>query len=152
MGINKEKVIQMLSYKCPKQGRDKDYYRYNILTAIMWTGTFDHLQRLIAVIGKQAFIDNVFNLDTYNEDLMNWAMYRKNMKVIEYILSFDQIKTKYTSDNNELHHLCRTLNEYIEYKEAVKYIVDTLELTEAKLTELNEFRAIDIEKIIPFTK
>ena len=50
------------------------------------------------------------------------------------------------------HYLCQTLNKFITKKEAVKYIVDSLALTEAKLSELNEFRAIDIEKILPFTK
>merc|ERR1712228_780092 len=150
--ISKEKVIKMLSYKCPKIGRDKSYHTKNILTAIGWTGTCEHLRRLVDFIGEQAFIDNIFNQDKFDCDLINWAVDKKNMKIIEYILSFDQIKAKYLSDNNELYVLCKTFNEFIANKEYVKYIVDTLGLTEAKLTELNEFRAIDIEKIIPFTE
>merc|ERR1712228_771745 len=123
-----------------------------VLTSIFWLGTFDRLQRFINFIGEQVFVDHMFNVDKLNRDAMVWAVRKNRVNFIEYMLSIDGIKEKYASDNNELHHLCRTLNEYIEYKEAVKYIVDTLELTEAKLTELNEFRAIDIEKIIPFTK
>merc|ERR1712228_53875 len=150
--ISKEKVIEMLSYICPQQGRDKQYHKNNILTAIGWTGTCEHLRRLVDFIGEQAFIDNILNQDKYECDLMNWAVDRKKMKIIEYILSFDAIKAKYLSDNNELHVLCKTFNEFIANKECVKYIVDTLGVTEAKLSELNAFRAINIEQIIPFTK
>merc|ERR1712228_8791 len=152
LNITKEKVIKMLSYKCSKLGRDTQYYMMNILTAVAWTATFDHLQRLVAVIGEQAFIDNVFNRDKHGYDVMKWAMDKEKMKIIEFILSIDQIKEKYLSDNNALHFLCGSLNECIANKECVKYAVDTLGLTEAKLIELNEFRGIDIEKILPFTK
>merc|ERR1712228_793899 len=52
--ITKEKVIKMLSYKCPKQGNDNSYHNKNILTAIVWTGSFDHLKRFVDVIGEQS--------------------------------------------------------------------------------------------------
>merc|ERR1712228_326911 len=148
----KEKVIKMLSYQCPQSGGDKKYHKLNILTGIFIFGTVDHLQRLINLIGEQAFIDNAFNVDKQGGDMMSYAVFRKNMRAIKFILSFDKIKKKYMSDNDSLHFLCKTLNEFIANKEAVKYIVDTLDLTEAKLSELNAFRAIEIEKIIPFTK
>merc|ERR1712228_785507 len=150
--INKEKVIEMISYKCPKLGGDKMYHPVNVLTAIIWIATSDHLQRLIDVVGEQAFIDNVFNRDKNDADVMKWAFFKNKLNVIEYVLSIDQIRKKYLSDNDQLHYLCRSMNKYIAKKECVKYVVDTLGLTEAKLSELNEFRAIDIQKIVPFTK
>merc|ERR1712228_141466 len=150
--IDKEKVIKMLSYKCPQQGGDLIYHKKNIFTAIIVNGTLDHLRRIVDFIGEQALIDNVFNVDKNNADVMKWALFKKNLNVIEYVLSFDQIKEKYMTDNDSLHYLCGSLNQTIKFKEGVKYVVDTLGLTEAKLSELNEFRAIEIEKILPFTK
>merc|ERR1712228_1021076 len=152
--ITKEKVINMLSYECPRprQGNDTSYYKKNILTGIAWMGTLDHLKRLVALIGEQSFIDNVFNRDKFGCDMMHWSFFKNNMNVIEYLLSFNQIKQKYLSDNRSLFYLCKTINSYIAKKEAVKHVVDTLELTEAKLTELKAFQDIDIEKILPFTK
>merc|ERR1712228_881732 len=152
--ITKEKVIAMLSYECPRprQGNDTTYQKMKLLTGVAWMGTLDHLKRLVALIGEQAFIDNVFKKDKYNCDIMNWAVDKKKMKIIQYILSIEQIKEKYMSNNSLLYVLCETLNEFIVNKEAVKYVVDTLGLTEAKLTELKAFRNIDIEKILPFTK
>merc|ERR1712228_1149983 len=93
--ISKEKVIKMLSYKCPQLGGDTSYHEFNIFTAIVWQGTFDHLQRLDDFIGEQAFIDNVFNRDKYDADVMSWAVDDKRIKIIEYVLSIDKIKEKY---------------------------------------------------------
>merc|ERR1712228_577832 len=149
---NKEKVIKMLSYKCPQQGRDTSYYKKTLLTAMIWDGSFENIRRFIDFIGEQAFIDNVFNQDKFGYDVMKWAFFKNKLNVIEYALSIDQIREKYLSDNDLLHYLCSSMNMYIKYKECVKYVVDTLGLTEAKLSELNAFRSIDVKKIIPFTK
>merc|ERR1712228_780943 len=152
LDISKEKVIEMLSYTCPQTDSVGVYHYYKIISCVVFQATFDHLQRFIDFVGEQAFIDNVFHVDKYGYDAMRFAMWHKKLRIIKYVLSFDQIKEKYLTDNNLLHYLCGTLNKFIENKEAVQYIVDALELTEAKLSELNEFRAIDIEKILPFTK
>merc|ERR1712228_846155 len=152
LDISKEKVIKMISYKCPQLGRDTIYHLMNVLTSVFGFGTFDRLQRFINFIGEQVFIDHMFNVDKLNRDAMVWAVRKNRVNFIEYMLSIDGIKEKYASDNNLLHFLCNGLNDWIVNKESVKCVVNTLELTEAKLNELNEFRAIDIEKIIPFTK
>merc|ERR1712228_344236 len=96
--------------------------------------------------------DLVFNRDKYGFDVMKWAFYKNKLNTIEYILLIGQIKQKYLSETQVLYYLCETMNQYIKHKECVKYVVDTLGLTEAKLSELNAYQAIDIEKILPFTK
>merc|ERR1712228_1147348 len=117
----------MLSYRCPEQpgykkgGRPYDYF--SIMGRVIFWGSFNHLQRLVAVIGKQAFI--------------------------EYILSMDEIKAKYMSDNNLLFRLVTQLNENIQNKQCIQYIVDALGLTEAKLEEVKAFRYINISQILP---
>merc|ERR1712228_286007 len=154
--ISKEKVVQMLSYKCPKQPGYRrgaeEYHKYDIIGRTIFWGSFNHLQRLIAVIGKQAFIENALNVDGWNNDALNRAVLKKNMKIVEYILSMNEIKEKYMSNNNFLFRLVGDLNKYIANKEAVQFVVDSLGLTEAKLSELKSFRNIDIEKIIPLIK
>merc|ERR1712228_44190 len=151
LNISKKKVIEMLIYQCP-QSESADFWDISILTAILWTGTFEHLQRFIDYVGEQVFIDHAFNVDGMGRDVMRWAIRKKKLNVVEYLLTIDQIKQKYLKDINALHYLCESFNQWIEHKECIKYAVDSLSLTEAKLTELNAFRAIDIVKIIPFTK
>merc|ERR1712228_490360 len=151
--ISKEKIVQMLSYKCPQQPGYKKggikYHQFTIIGRIISWGSFEHLQHLIEVIGEEAFADNAFHL---NADAMSFAVSIRSTKTIECILSIDQIKEKYLSDNDVLFRLISTLNSHIKRKEIVQYIVDALGLTEAKLSELNEFRNIDVSKIIPFIK
>merc|ERR1712228_1169835 len=117
-----------------------------IIDRSMFWGSLAHLQRLIA------FVDNVFNLDGWNQDAIYYAVLKKSKEIVEYVLSMDEIKKKYDSDNDALFRLVSVVNTRINEKEIVKCVVDTLGLTEAKLEELNEYRAIDISKIIPFTK
>merc|ERR1711933_367898 len=142
--ITKQKVIEMMGYKCPKpQNFDdeaKPYHIFTIIGRVVWLATLDHLKHLVAFIGQQALIDNVFNLNGWNQDAMNVAMLKKDIKTIEYLLSFEEIKKQYMSDNDLLFRLVSTLNEFIEShteaKVAAKYIFGTLGLTESKLKEL----------------
>jgi len=150
--ISKDKIISMLSYECPKQSENSTYHKFNILTGILGLGTLDHLKRLIDMIGEQAFIDNLFCRNKYQADVMYWAIRLQKINVIEYILTFEEVKKKYMSDIRLLHYLCTALNEFIENIESVKCVVDGLGITEAKLEEVKEFQEIDISKILPLTK
>merc|ERR1711920_136023 len=80
--ITKEKVQQMLSYKCPKQDGYKEgsdaYHRYTIIGQAVYRCTLSHLKR------KVAFVANVFNLDARNWDAMASALKNKKKEIIEY--------------------------------------------------------------------
>merc|ERR1712228_427967 len=116
-------------------------------------GTLKHLQQLIDYIGNKAFVDTMLNIDTLQGwDVMTWALMKKNQSVIEYILKIDGVKEKYMSDNNLLYTLVRRINRFIDNEKTLECIVDALGLTEAKLNELRAFRAISIDKFLPFIK
>merc|ERR1712228_13594 len=146
--ISKEKIIKMLSYQCPKQPGYKQganaYHLHTIIDCVILYGSFDHLQRLIGAIGELAFIVNVFHLDGWRGDAMYSAVRIKNIKIIEYILSIDEIKKKYMSDNNFLYRLVKILNQFIANKKAVQCVVEVLGITEAKLKELKAFLNVNI--------
>ena len=156
LAISKEKVIEMLSYKCPKQPAcnaiSMKYHKYSLLGRLVALGTFEHLQRLIAFVGKQAFVDNIFNLDGDDKDGLYHIIRMKNMKILEFMFHFDEVREKYNSGKEDLFSLVETLNEFIENKEIVEYVVETLAITKEALEELNAFRSIDISKVLPFTK
>merc|ERR1712228_593011 len=106
---------------------------------ILWFGTFDHLKRLIDVVGEQAFVDNLFNRDESGWDVMCMAIQAQKINAIEYVLTFEEVKKKYMSDIRLLWDLCDGLIEFIENKESVKCVVDGLGINEAKLEEVKEF-------------
>merc|ERR1712228_99431 len=156
--ISKEKVIQMMSYKCPRQPKADnkgafEFHRMNILCRAVWTGTFDRLKRLMDLIGDQAFVDNMLNTDALGWTPIGYAVMGKKINVIKYIFSLNAVKEKYLSDNRALYGLVATINQFIGYKETVKCVVDGLGLTEAKLKEFKSVYAnTNINLIIPFTK
>ena len=158
LDISQEKVVQMLNYKAqrPKghevKPNDENYHKYNLLTVILWYGSFDHFQRFVDFVGEQAFIDNAFNVDGWNTDAMHRAVEKNNLKFIEYMLGFVQIKKEYMSDSDLLFRLCQTLNAFIENKAIVQYVCDALILSKAKLKELQAFRYMDIDNLLPFAK
>merc|ERR1711902_128751 len=129
--MGKEKVCEMLGYKCPQQPgykkAAKEYHNFTILNQTIWWGTFGHFERLIALIGNQAFIDNFNNLDGWNKNAMYYAVSKKKMKIIEYILSIDEMKMKYASDYKLFGSLVYDLNEVIEQKEIVQRVIDLLD-------------------------
>ena len=150
LNIGKEDVINLIDYN-PVTGGDR-FNRYGLLCGIVWFGTYEAFLRFCNFIGKEAFIENAFVPDAYGDDVMEYCIQYKKMKCLEHVLSFDEIKNQYMTDNDKLFRLVQKFNRYIEYKEVVKYIVDNIGLTEAKLKELKAYRDISIENIIPFTK
>merc|ERR1712228_202801 len=157
LNINKEKLNEMLAYKCPQQpGCEHDgaikYHMYALITQVVWQGTFENLKRLIHFIGNQALVDNMLNVDGLGWDAMGYALMSTDKNVIEYILRIGGVKEKYLADNNLLFHLVHRINQFIESKETIKCIVDALGLTEAKLNELKAYRQINIDKFLPFIK
>merc|ERR1712151_1145630 len=145
----------MLSYRCPQQPGYKQgatrFHCLNLITRLVWHGAFDHLMNLVAVVGEKAFAANVFNTNVWGENPMMNAIELKKMKMIEYILSIDEIKAKYMSDVPELHKLCVALNQFIANQQAVNYVVETLGLTEAKLQEVQNWQYFDISRLLPLT-
>merc|ERR1712228_960609 len=158
--IDKEKVIEMLTYECPKQTQDdngfnlgRKYHKRKLITAVIEWGTLKHLQQLIDFIGNKAFVDTMLNIDTLQGwDVMSFALKKKNKNVIEYILKIDGVKEKYMSDNNLLYTLVHFTDQFIESREVLKCIVNSLGLTKTNLNELRAFRAISIDKFLPFIK
>ena len=153
--ISKQKIVQMLSYQCPEQGTQEshhEYHKWTIFTCCIWWGSYDDFKRLVDFVGKQAFIDNAFNVDGWDKDVLRYCMEKKNMKILEYVLSFEEVRERYMSDDDVLCLLVETLNDFIDQREFVKFIVDTLGLTEAKLNDLSSFRSIDVDDILPFTQ
>ena len=91
-----------------------------------------------------------FAYTTGNEDVMKYAVEMEKMDVIKYVLSFDAIKQKYMSDNEALFRLMTVLNQNIEQKEIVQFVISALGINTAKVKELVAFRKIDVFKIMPF--
>jgi len=158
LNIDKKKINQMLSYKCPRQPKgDADFaykfHKYNILCELVWDSTFNHLKRFVSVVGIELIANNIFAKDGLNWDAMGYALMYKKIKVIEYLLSFEVVRQKYLSNNERLRGLIRDMNRFIDHKDTIQCAVTSLGLTEARLEELKSFYSyLDISKVAKFTK
>lgn len=151
LNIGKDKVIQMMNYKCPSSETDS-IHKFGLINGIIWLGKLKQLERFIEFVGKQVFIENACNDDGMERDSLRTGLYFSKVEFVEYVLSFGEIRAKYMSDSYLLHSLCRALNANIEKGAAIKCIVDALGLTEAKLEEISEEYFVAIDRIVPFTK
>ena len=150
--IEKEKVVQMLSYR----GRQLPYaMSRNILNEIVCYSSLDNMRKLVAFIGEEAFVKNVFNLDRHSHDSVGCALYVDRPKFVKYLLEHDDIKKNYLSDEELLIRIVKDLRRVIKNRgkkanKIVEYVIDTLGLTQATLKALQH--VIDISLVLPFMK
>ena len=67
--------------------------------------------------------------------------------MMQYMLKVKAIKNNCVDDLNELHAIIASLNDHFN-ESMVSYIVNELDLSEAKLNECKKFRDIDITKVL----
>merc|ERR1712232_363600 len=121
LNIDKKKINQMLSYKCPKQSKADNqsasqYHRMNILCEVVWRSTFNHLKRMVSVVGIELIADNIFAKDGDGWNAMGLALHFKKIKAIAYLFSFEAVRHKYLSNDQELRRLVKGMNRLIEQK------------------------------------
>eukprot|EP01083_Nonionella_stella_P002406 6952_1 len=147
LGITKEKLVHMMTYRFPSNlvkphPKAHPYDRYAIATAILaLEGTFQTFKRCISVIGEQAFINNVvFHVDGWNLNPMECALKHDKPKVIEYILSLEEVKGKYMSDEGEL--LFRLMYCLFGYgkPQTIDYVLSELEISSDKIKTLMKYK------------
>ena len=145
-------MIEMMRYQHPN-----DYFHEDrLLHCVVFYGTFEHFERFINLIGEQVFVEHFFDTDGRGWDVMKFAVMSKKTQAIEYILSIEALKERYLSDNAVLHKLCRALNRNrfkdSTYTEALQCVVDNLGLTREKLYEVQEYKWVDMSRLLPLTK
>merc|ERR1719384_2401150 len=67
LNLSKEKLHQMMSYKCSKPNPNSlPYHKLGILDEVVNRSTFNALKTLVSFIGEQSFIDNIFINNDWN--------------------------------------------------------------------------------------
>merc|ERR1712207_123339 len=101
--ISDEKIKALMNYQYPaplrKFGKDAwEYHRYTIMDQVVSRNTLNALKTLVSFIGEQSCIDNIFINNDWNILPLETAIQKNKMKMIEYILSYNQIKNRYIND------------------------------------------------------
>eukprot|EP01083_Nonionella_stella_P110065 321836_1 len=143
LNISKERIIEILSYKCTKSDNDvsgaRDYHNYNIVGRIIW---LNQLKKMANIIGDQVFIEHVFQPDGKNMNALEFAIRKKRLEVMKYLMSFQKIKERCLTDKEVLWRTVYSMNRAYD-ADMVKYVMNELQLDETKLREVQSFTCED---------
>eukprot|EP01084_Bolivina_argentea_P093190 167625_1 len=75
LNVSNDKIIDMLRFKYPQPQREWangawDYHLYTIITEIVRKNTVVALKKFIQIIGEKTFLNEVFNVDGYNQNAL----------------------------------------------------------------------------------
>ena len=98
--VQKMSPIVLDDEKCWK------YAGKTIASRIGWAGNHKTLEKFVTIVGKKAFISNIFKCDYINNTIIEYAIRRKNVEMIKKILSYNEIRQKIATNK---YWLYRTL-------------------------------------------
>eukprot|EP01083_Nonionella_stella_P110064 321828_1 len=146
LNISKERIIEILSYKCTKPddyvSDAFDYHNYNIVGRIVWFNKLKFLKKMANIIGDQVFIEHVFQPDGVNINALEFAIWKNQLEVMKYLMSFQKIKERCLTDKEVLWRTVYSMNRAYD-ADMVKYVMNELQLDETKLREVQSFTCED---------
>merc|ERR1712130_990704 len=104
------------------------------------------LKRLVSTVGEHSFCQNVVNVDGNGHDAMTTSVRKHKFEHLQYLLSFQGVRDHY-AENAMLFRLISMTNQRFDEKIA-KYIATSLQLNKEKLSKLQNWKHIDISKIL----
>ena len=154
LNLSKKKLVELLNHKysyilhekenCNAKSLDS-YVDGSILTHIGSSNkSVDILKVLISVIGEKELIKHAFIAQYPNTTIIENAIRKNKIEMIEFLFSFDSVCDTYKKEN---FWICRLLfwlekcKESSSCKESVEYIISKLGLTKEKVTKsLQEYQ------------
>ena len=105
------------------------------------------MHHLLDMVGDESFCKNIFVKDAWGDNAIQAAVLRKKLKMVKCIVDVKSIKEKLLTDDHELGVVLNKLNEHFD-QHVAKYLLNQLELTETKLSELQGMYALNVEQIL----
>eukprot|EP01083_Nonionella_stella_P301851 1037915_1 len=141
LSLSTEQVVQLLAYKYVKTSQEfaSDCWKYDQFRIVSSASDVNKLRQLVSVIGAKAFTEQIFIADSTNVNGLEHCIKKKNTEMMEYILSFDEIREKCRQNMECRFRMIWWMNE--EYDKSIcDCVVNALELKESQLKELQSFK------------
>merc|ERR1712228_915062 len=144
LNFDKKVISEYIDYKYqnPKMQFDANAVKYdewNIIGNILKLQTLNRLKRLTEFISEQQLIEGALVSDKNGKNGFEYALCKKQIDVVKFLMSFHEMKKEYVS-NKELLWRCIYWMT-VEYDESIAlYLMNVLNLNEAKLKELQSFQ------------
>merc|ERR1712228_727145 len=142
--FDETEIIKLSNYRYPKPTKkfnDDAFYAYhkcNIVGQVIKCNTLRRVKKLFGFIGQKVFIQNVLVSDgDRNMNGLEYAIWEKNIDIIQYLFSFDDIQKEYASNKELIWRCVWWMSGRRNYDESVtSYLMKTLNLNPEKLREL----------------
>eukprot|EP01083_Nonionella_stella_P073837 199931_1 len=106
----------------------------------MWKN-LESLKKVVSLIEKHAFVENVLISDHMNVNPIEYCIRLRAKEMIEYILSFEEIRKRCVADKELLFRMVFWLNKSYQYDRSLcEYVVNQLGLDESMLKEVQTYR------------
>eukprot|EP01083_Nonionella_stella_P097695 274602_1 len=152
----KDKVVEVLKSKLeqPEEYYDEDWSHWNVVGRIisLYNQSFPNLKRLkllVSYFGKNALIESVFIPDVNNVTPLEYAMcairgnYNFDIKVLEYLLSFEEIKNGLLENTEVLWRIVYLISRKSRATLSGNKILNELDLKQEQLAPLIAFECPD---------
>eukprot|EP01084_Bolivina_argentea_P194416 333564_1 len=104
LSISNKQIIKCIQYKYPKSIKptaDKSkYHKLTILSKTIKYNDLNILKKLMSIIGKDVFCNNVFVSDAYNMNAMESAITENKLEIVKYLLSHEDVKNICLNNEN----------------------------------------------------
>ncbi len=147
LNITNEEIIQFMNYNYIETENleqfTKNCWNYSnigILDRIIWNNhSVNSLKQFISIIGDKLFIHHVLIPNGWNMNSIEYCIRSANIEIIQYIMSFNDIRDKCSNDKQILFRIIYWMNK-IHNIQINKFMVNSLKLNKTKLKEIQSYK------------
>ena len=144
----KELVCQRYQYNDGEFGKNARLFgNYTIIGMIAYQRTVDDIKYVLSIVGDEAFCDGVLLRDAWEDNAIEGAIEKKDLNMVKAIFSVKCVTQRFMDDKDDLHSMLNKLSSHFD-ESVAKYIIKELDLTESKLSEIKEYKDLDINQIL----
>ena len=143
LNLPAKKYIELLDYEYYEENRETlasgshSFHRRSIVSYIGWNQSNNGMKMLISLIGAEEFVKRVFMADNGNNTILENAVRKQNIEMINIILSYQSVKQTYKTNKNWLFRLLFWLfRNKKPNEETIDCVVNLLELSSEDIVSM----------------
>eukprot|EP01084_Bolivina_argentea_P244090 408992_1 len=135
LSVSNQDIIKYLNHKyTTKSIGHYQYHNLKIITGCAQRNTsMDSFKKLVSIIGEKLFIKYVFIADGYNKNAIEYCISGHRLEMIQYIMSFSQIKKQCISNQKILFRIVCCMNKQFQNKKTYNFMLNILKTLDSEI-------------------
>eukprot|EP01083_Nonionella_stella_P078905 216203_1 len=156
LNITSDTIQELICYRHPVPSQHVSnncmkYHFYSVIACVVNKNTLSSLKHLVDIIGEKVFYDGVFVEDGWNQNAVENALKRNKIEMLQYLLSFKEIKARYLNDDALLFRLMYWLfAESVAKKKIIDFVLSELAISSDKMRTLitYKYEAVPVKRSV----